>query len=52
MKKKGVAYLGGKKITFKVYSFFYPIVWFISRLDKLIFFQRGYGLMVWAKKID
>lgn len=41
-----------KKITFKVYSFFYPIVWFISRLDKLIFFQRGYGLMVWAKKID
>ncbi|MFC2169151.1 class I SAM-dependent methyltransferase [Acidobacteriota bacterium] len=36
--------------AFKLYSIIYPFVWLLSRLDKLFFFQRGYGLMVWAKK--
>jgi SAM-dependent methyltransferase len=39
-----------KKGAFKLYSLFYPLVWLFSRLDKLFFFQRGYGLIVWAKK--
>ncbi len=39
-----------KRKTFKVYGFIYPIVWLISKLDKLLFFQRGYGLLVWARK--
>lgn len=41
-----------QKKPFKIYSFFYPIVWLISRLDKILFFQRGYGLVVWAQKIS
>jgi 2-polyprenyl-3-methyl-5-hydroxy-6-metoxy-1,4-benzoquinol methylase len=41
-----------QKKTFKLYSFFYPLVWFITRLDKVLFFQRGYGLIVWAQKIS
>jgi len=40
-----------QKKTFKFYSFFYPLVWLITRLDKVLFFQRGYGLIVWAQKI-
>lgn len=40
----------GKKKAFKMYSAVYPLVWLISRLDKAFFFQRGYGLMVWAVK--
>lgn len=39
-----------KKGAFRIYSLFYPLVWLVSRLDKLFFFQRGYGLMVWAEK--
>ena len=39
-----------KKGAFKIYSVFYPLVWMFSRLDKLFFFQRGYGLIVWAGK--
>jgi len=39
-----------QKKTFKAYSFFYPLVWLITRLDKALFFQRGYGLVVWAQK--
>lgn len=39
-----------KKKAFKAYSFIYPIVWLITRLDLLLFFQRGYGLIVWAQK--
>jgi len=40
-----------KKNAFKIYSFCYPLVWLISKLDKLLFFQQGYGLMIWAKKV-
>lgn len=39
-----------RKKAFKAYSVIYPFVWLITRLDRLFFFQRGYGLMVWAKK--
>jgi len=39
-----------KKKAFKAYSFIYPFVWLITRLDFLLFFQRGYGLIVWAQK--
>jgi len=39
-----------RKKAFKAYSVIYPFVWLITRVDKLFFFQRGYGLMVWAKK--
>ncbi len=41
-----------QKRSFKIYSFLYPIIWLISRLDKILFFQRGYGLVVWAQKIS
>jgi len=41
-----------KKKAFKAYSFIYPFVWLITRLDLLLFFQRGYGLIVWAQKPD
>ncbi len=41
-----------RKKAFGLYSFIYPFVWLVSRLDSLFFFQRGYGLMVWAKKAD
>jgi SAM-dependent methyltransferase len=41
-----------KKTTFRIYSALYPFVWAISRLDKALFFLKGYGLMVWAKRID
>lgn len=40
-----------QKKSFKIYSFFYPIFWLFSRLDKLLFFQKGYSLIVWARKI-
>jgi SAM-dependent methyltransferase len=36
--------------TFALYSLIYPIVWLLSRLDTLLFFQRGYSLMIWAHK--
>ncbi len=39
-----------RRKTFKIYSFIYPLVWFLSRLDKLLFFHKGYCLTVWAKK--
>jgi SAM-dependent methyltransferase len=41
-----------QKKSFKIYSFLYPIIWLISRLDQILFFQRGYGLLVWAQKIS
>jgi SAM-dependent methyltransferase len=40
-----------KKISFRLYSFLYPVVWLLSRLDKALFFLKGYGLIVWAKKV-
>ena len=39
-----------RRKAFKVYSWIYPIVWLVTRLDRLFFFQRGYGLMIWAVK--
>jgi 2-polyprenyl-3-methyl-5-hydroxy-6-metoxy-1,4-benzoquinol methylase len=39
-----------KKKTFKLYGFIYPAVWLFSKLDTLLFFQRGYSLLVWARK--
>jgi SAM-dependent methyltransferase len=39
-----------KKTTFRIYSLLYPLVWLLSRLDKALFFLKGYGLMIWAKK--
>ncbi len=41
-----------KKTVFRIYSALYPLVWLISRLDKVLFFLKGYGLIVWAKRID
>jgi 2-polyprenyl-3-methyl-5-hydroxy-6-metoxy-1,4-benzoquinol methylase len=39
-----------KKKAFRMYSFLYPLIRLISLLDVLLFFQKGYGLMIWAKK--
>ena len=39
-----------KQKAFRLYSIIHPIIWLLTRLDKIFFFQRGYGLMVWAKK--
>ena len=36
--------------TFALYSLVYPVVWVLSRLDSLLFFQKGYSLMIWARK--
>ena len=41
-----------KKTTFRAYSLLYPLVWLISRLDKALFFLKGYGLVIWAKRKD
>jgi SAM-dependent methyltransferase len=39
-----------KKKAFRLYSLVYPLVWIFTRMDNIFFFQRGYGLMVWARK--
>jgi len=39
-----------QKKAFKLYKVIYPIVWLVSRLDKLLFFQRGNAIIVWAEK--
>jgi SAM-dependent methyltransferase len=36
---------------FALYALVYPFIWLVSRLDFLLFFQKGYSLMVWARKI-
>ncbi len=36
--------------AFKLYKLVYPIFRLYAKLDTLLFFQRGYALMVWAKK--
>jgi len=36
---------------FRVYSLIYPIVWFISKLDLLLFFRSGYMLIAKARVI-
>jgi SAM-dependent methyltransferase len=35
---------------FALYALVYPLVWLVSRLDVLLFFQKGYSLMIWARK--
>jgi len=39
-----------QKKSFRLYSLLYPLLWSLSRLDKLLFWQQGYSLIVWAKK--
>ena len=36
--------------AFKLYKVVYPVFWLISRLDELLFFQRGNAIIVWAIK--
>jgi len=36
--------------TFRLYSLVYPAVWLVSQLDRLLFFLKGYSLMIWAEK--
>jgi SAM-dependent methyltransferase len=46
------AEFNAKRKTFKLYGFIYPAVWLCSKLDKLLFFQKGYSLLVWARKFS
>lgn len=53
--RKGI-WLGSEDVKnmekgFKFYSFLYPFTWLISRLDYLIFFTKGYNLIIKAQKI-
>ncbi|MCJ7679508.1 MAG: class I SAM-dependent methyltransferase [Candidatus Aminicenantes bacterium] len=41
-----------QKKTFRLYGLFYPFVWLVSRLDRLFFWQRGYGLLIKATRTD
>lgn len=34
-----------------IYKFIYPITWFVSQLDKLLFFNKGYAHLIVAKKV-
>jgi len=43
---------GSKKKMFHLYSFIYPFFWLISRLDKFLFFLKGYSLIIWAHKTN
>jgi len=36
--------------AFKLYSLIYPFVWLASQLDRLLFFQEGNSLIVWARR--
>jgi 2-polyprenyl-3-methyl-5-hydroxy-6-metoxy-1,4-benzoquinol methylase len=38
--------------AFKLYTFVYPLIWLISRLDKFLFFMRGNAIMVWAETAE
>jgi len=38
--------------VFGFYKMIYPVVWLVSRLDKLLFFTRGNVIIVWAEKIS
>ncbi len=35
---------------YKIYSFFYPIIWLVSRLDTLLPFEEGYAVIVEGRK--
>jgi SAM-dependent methyltransferase len=41
-----------KKAPFRVYSVLYPFIWLISRLDKALFFLKGYGIIIWSERRD
>jgi hypothetical protein len=41
--------LNKNKKMFYLYSFIYPVVWLISRLDALLFFSSGYALVARAQ---
>jgi SAM-dependent methyltransferase len=36
--------------AFNLYSLVYPFVWLTSQLDRLLFFQEGNSLIVWARR--
>lgn len=38
------------KKTYKLYSFIYPFFWIASKLDYLVFFTRGYAVVVEGRK--
>jgi SAM-dependent methyltransferase len=38
-----------QKKAFGIYKIIYPFLWLASRLDTLLFFQRGYAIMVWGE---
>jgi SAM-dependent methyltransferase len=40
----------GQGLAFRLYKLVYPLFWLASRLDTLLFFQRGYALMIAARK--
>ena len=40
-----------QKKSFRLYSIVYPLLWGLSRLDKLLVFSNGYSLLIWATKI-
>jgi len=39
-----------QKKAFGIYKVIYPVIRLVSRLDTLLFFQRGNAIMVWAEK--
>jgi SAM-dependent methyltransferase len=39
-----------RKSEFRLYGLVYPWLWLLSQLDLLLFFQRGYSLLVTAEK--
>ncbi|MCX6567076.1 MAG: class I SAM-dependent methyltransferase [Candidatus Aminicenantes bacterium] len=39
-----------RKKSFKLYKLVFPLFWLFSKLDNLLFFTRGYALMIWAEK--
>lgn len=41
--------MNAHQAVFRVYSLIYPFVWFISRLDALLFFRSGYMLITTAR---
>ncbi|MEI6614250.1 MAG: methyltransferase domain-containing protein [Chrysiogenales bacterium] len=38
------------KKSYRLYAFLYPLFWLFSRLDSLLFFSRGYAVIVEAEK--
>jgi SAM-dependent methyltransferase len=37
-------------VVFRFYSRLFPLVWLVTRLDKLLFWTRGFGLVISARK--